>query len=77
MGKSKKTLAAQELAAEEKENPSNFGVGCRRKCICEIPGQIPCPGAVPLPKLMRGKYRKYKKDELKEYLEGLNQEQRI
>ena len=64
VGKSKETLDAQARAAEKKENPSNFGVGCYRKCMCEIPGQIPCPGVCPLPKVMRGKYKYFKKDEL-------------
>lgn len=69
--KPKEKLAAEALAAEKKDNPSTFGVGCDRKCMCEIPGQVPCPGVVPLPKSMRGKYKYYKKDELKEYLDEL------
>lgn len=64
VGKSKETLDAQARAAEKKDNPSNFGFGCYRKCMCEIPGQIPCPGVCPLPNHMRGKYKFYKKDEL-------------
>ncbi|XP_070500516.1 small ribosomal subunit protein mS25-like [Chironomus tepperi] len=64
IGKSKQVLKAEALAAEEKDNPANFGVGCARKCMCEIPGQIPCPGVCPLPKVMRGKYFYFKKDEL-------------
>jgi len=35
----------------------NFGYGCGRHCICEIPGQVPCPGTVPLPDHMRGKVK--------------------
>ncbi|KAJ8888677.1 hypothetical protein PR048_008169 [Dryococelus australis] len=57
--KSDSQLAA-ELVAEEK-NPANFGFGCEKHCMCEIPGQVPCPGIVPLPKPMRGKYI-YNKD---------------
>lgn len=64
VGKSRETLSKESLAAEKKENPSNFGVGCYRKCMCEVPDQIPCPGVCPLPKVMRGKYKWYKKDEL-------------
>lgn len=64
VGKSREVLAKEALAAEKKENPSSFGVGCYRKCMCEIPDQIPCPGVCPLPKFMRGKYKWYKKDEL-------------
>lgn len=72
VGKSKDTLHKEELAAEKKENPSNFGVGCFRKCMCEIPGQVPCPGVCPLPKPMRGKYKYFKKDELQEYLDEMS-----
>ncbi|RZB49898.1 L51 S25 CI-B8 domain containing protein [Asbolus verrucosus] len=61
VGKTKEVLEAESISKEKKDNPANFGVGCDRHCICEIPGQIPCPGVVPLPMHMRGKY-KYKKD---------------
>nr|CAG4652242.1 EOG090X0FQ5 [Triops cancriformis] len=57
-------LDAETRAAEKKDNPANFGKGCDRHCICEIPGQIPCPSVVPLPKAWRGKYRFQKQDEL-------------
>ena len=46
------------------DNPANFGRGCRMHCICEAPGQVPCPSLVPLPKNYRGKYRFQKPDEL-------------
>lgn len=49
---------------EKKWNKANFGYGCRRWCICEVPGQVPCPGFVALPKEMRGKYKFFNKDEL-------------
>ncbi|XP_076040561.1 mitochondrial ribosomal protein S25 [Oratosquilla oratoria] len=55
--KSDKTLAEEERERESKDNPANFGWGCSRQCICEVPGQLPCPGLVPLPKPMRGKYK--------------------
>jgi small subunit ribosomal protein S25 len=54
-------LAAELNALQKKNNPANFGFGCDRQCICEVLGQVPCPGLVPLPKQMRGKY-KYQKD---------------
>lgn len=40
-------------------NPANFGPRkyCLRECICEVEGQVPCPGATPLPKEMTGKHR--------------------
>nr|CAD7263984.1 unnamed protein product [Timema shepardi] len=49
-------LAAEAQAREKKDNPANFGYGCDRHCICEIPGQMPCPAVVPLPNHMRGKF---------------------
>ncbi|CRL01623.1 CLUMA_CG014351, isoform A [Clunio marinus] len=57
VGKSLDTLEAEAIAAEKKDNPANFGVGCARSCMCEIPGQVPCPGVLPLPFHMRGKHR--------------------
>lgn len=56
VGKPKTTLKQEALAKEKKDNPANFGVGCKKSCICHIPGQLPCPGVVPLPYHMRGKY---------------------
>ncbi|XP_028028125.1 probable 28S ribosomal protein S25, mitochondrial [Bombyx mandarina] len=57
VGKSKETLDLELLKAEKKDNPANFGVGCDRSCMCEVFGQVPCSGVVPLPKFMRGKYK--------------------
>lgn len=54
-------LKMEAQAKEKKENPANFGYLCEKHCICEIPGQIPCPGVVPLPNHMRGKFI-YRKD---------------
>ncbi|GBP16958.1 Probable 28S ribosomal protein S25, mitochondrial [Eumeta japonica] len=56
IGKSKEVLQKEIEAAEKKDNPANFGVGCERACICEAYGQVPCSGVVLLPKFMRGKY---------------------
>ncbi|KAK7867681.1 hypothetical protein R5R35_011558 [Gryllus longicercus] len=53
--KSEELLAAEALAKEKKDNPANFGFGCDKHCICDIPGQIPCPAVVPVPSHMRGK----------------------
>lgn len=55
-------LKAEAFAREKKANPANFGVRCHHHCMCEIPGQVPCPGWVPLPKELRGKHRLYGKD---------------
>ncbi|XP_012262593.1 probable 28S ribosomal protein S25, mitochondrial [Athalia rosae] len=57
IGKSDAVLAHEAVLAEKKDNPANFGIGCEKSCICEIPGQLPCPGLVPLPNMMRGKFK--------------------
>ncbi|GAB0090195.1 Probable 28S ribosomal protein S25, mitochondrial [Sergentomyia squamirostris] len=62
LGKSKEILEEEARLAEKKDNPANFGYGCVKPCICGIPGQIPCPGVVPLPHHMRGKYKYQQKD---------------
>ncbi|XP_046341217.1 28S ribosomal protein S25, mitochondrial-like [Haliotis rufescens] len=60
--KSSDTLRAEALAKAKTSNPANFGMSSTRQCICEIPGQVPCPGWVPLKKELRGKYKFQKKD---------------
>ncbi|KAF3425656.1 hypothetical protein E2986_07342 [Frieseomelitta varia] len=61
IGKSLEVQQKEREAKEKKDNPANFGVGCPRSCMCVIPGQVPCPGIVPLPYHMRGKCRKQRK----------------
>lgn len=63
VGKSQEVLEAEAKAREKKDNPANFGYGCSRACICEIPGQIPCPGVLPLPFHMRGKHKNQQKED--------------
>lgn len=46
----------EKIDPEEEKNPGLFGLNCGRWCICEVSGQVPCPGFVPLPKEMRGKF---------------------
>lgn len=55
VGKSKEILAEETIAKEKKDNRANIGTGCEKACICHIPGQVPCPGVVPLPDHMRAK----------------------
>lgn len=61
LGKTEKTLAQERLEKEEVKNPANFGWDYKRHCICEVPGQAPCPSVIPYPNHMRGKY-KYGRD---------------
>ena len=56
LGKDEETLEQEAIQAEKKDNPANMGMGCSRFCICNVPGQVPCPGFIPLPKTWRGKY---------------------
>ncbi|XP_017063756.1 probable 28S ribosomal protein S25, mitochondrial [Drosophila eugracilis] len=56
VGKTREQLDAEARLKESKDNPANFGYGCDRHCICEIPGQVSCPGTFPLPEHMRGKF---------------------
>lgn len=63
VGKSKELLLAEAKAKAKEDNPANFGYGCERACLCEIPGQVPCPQVVPLPFHMRGKHKNKDKDD--------------
>ena len=55
MVKNKEEQDAQR--SHEPQNPGNFGLGCDRWCICEIPGQVPCSGFERPPKERTGKWR--------------------
>ncbi|XP_075039800.1 small ribosomal subunit protein mS25 [Mixophyes fleayi] len=59
LGKSEETLELEEKAKMVLSNPANFGPKkyYLRECMCEVEGQVPCPGLVPLPKELTGKYR--------------------
>lgn len=57
VGKSKEILEREAIASMKKENSANIGNGCSKHCICEVPGQLPCPSIVPVPQHMRGKYK--------------------
>ncbi|TFK12223.1 A disintegrin and metalloproteinase with thrombospondin motifs 12 [Platysternon megacephalum] len=59
LGKSEETLQQEEQEKKKLSHPATFGPKKYhlRECMCEIEGQIPCPGLVPLPKEMTGKYK--------------------
>ncbi|ELU11605.1 hypothetical protein CAPTEDRAFT_181516 [Capitella teleta] len=59
LGKSEAELL-EEIQLEESRfhNPALFGFQFDRQCICEVPGQVPCPGWELFPKEMTGKYKK-------------------
>uniref|UniRef100_T1JMZ4 Small ribosomal subunit protein mS25 n=1 Tax=Strigamia maritima TaxID=126957 RepID=T1JMZ4_STRMM len=56
LGKTEETLREERQAQIKIANPANFGLGCRRHCMCEVTGQIPCPNIVQLPNKYRGKF---------------------
>ncbi|XP_002713084.1 small ribosomal subunit protein mS25 isoform X1 [Oryctolagus cuniculus] len=59
LGKNEETLKKEEQEKLQLSHPANFGPRkyCLRECICEVEGQVPCPGLVPLPKEMTGKHK--------------------
>ncbi|XP_064633020.1 small ribosomal subunit protein mS25-like [Lineus longissimus] len=66
MGKSEETLKAETRAREKKSNPANFGYHFNRWCICEVPGQMPCPSWQPLPEEIKGQYKLKRYQDLKD-----------
>lgn len=48
-------------------NPATFGINRSRGCMCDCPGQVPCPGLVNLPMRMRGKFKYYQREKLEEW----------
>jgi small subunit ribosomal protein S25 len=50
-------LEIARLEESRFHNPALFGFHFDRQCICEIPGQVPCPGWEEFPKEMTGKYK--------------------
>lgn len=54
--KTKADREAEDTKEGIQDNPAHFGWGCKRHCICEEFGQLPCPILVNLPKVMRRKF---------------------
>lgn len=54
-GKTDKQLQKETLMQEKQDTPANFGRHYSKWCICEVEGQVPCPGTVDLPKSMLAK----------------------
>jgi small subunit ribosomal protein S25 len=66
MGKSDLQQRIDSELTARLENPANFGKDCSHYCMCLIYGQMSCPGRKKLPEHLRGKYTRYKIDELEE-----------
>ncbi|XP_042306896.1 28S ribosomal protein S25, mitochondrial isoform X2 [Sceloporus undulatus] len=64
LGKTEETLQTEAQEKMKLRHPATFGPRKYhlRECMCEIEGQVPCPGRVPLPKEMTGKYKAAMKD---------------
>jgi small subunit ribosomal protein S25 len=74
VGKSKERLeleAKLNVSQLSVDNPAIFGWMRSRWCMCEIPGQVPCPGVISLPKNMRGKHAQYLKEDLEKEKKNL------
>lgn len=57
-------MIASEMVQASQDNDAIFGVDRKRFCMCEVPGQCPCPSVIKLPKPLRGKFSKYLKEDL-------------
>ena len=66
-------LKKQGASGEDNaDTPALFGFNRQRFCLCEVPGQVPCPGTVPLPLSMQGKYSIQMKEQLEEWETNLD-----
>ena len=59
---------------QNQENKATFGLNRRYSCVCQVPDQVPCPGVVPLPMRMRGKFVKYKTEDLEAWETDLDRQ---
>ncbi|TGZ60550.1 hypothetical protein CRM22_008490 [Opisthorchis felineus] len=50
LGKPLHSASMPKHNTQPEENPANFGVKCRRQCMCEVYGQVPCSAHVGRPK---------------------------
>lgn len=48
-------------------NPATFCLVSERACMCDLPGQVPCPGVINLPMRMRGKFKTQQPEKLEEW----------
>ncbi|OQR66753.1 ribosomal protein mRpS25-like [Tropilaelaps mercedesae] len=55
LGKTQEVLQQETLLQEKQDTPANFGRQYGKWCICEVEGQVPCPGIVKLPEVLIAK----------------------
>lgn len=77
MGKSDLQQRIDSELTARLENPANFGKDCAHYCMCLVHGQMSCPGKKKLPEYLRGKFSKYKVDELEEIRKKITDEQAL
>ncbi|CAF2530384.1 unnamed protein product [Rotaria sp. Silwood2] len=74
MGKSDLQQRIDSELTARLENPANFGKDCAHYCMCLVYGQMSCPGRKVLPEHLRGKYTRYKIDELEDLRKKIRDE---
>ncbi|KAI6182065.1 28S ribosomal protein S25, mitochondrial [Aphelenchoides bicaudatus] len=57
LGKTALVNQREFLEKMQDQNPAEFGSNCKRQCMCEIQGQVPCTGLIEAPDYMKGKFR--------------------
>jgi small subunit ribosomal protein S25 len=57
LGKSKLVKQREFLESMQDQNPAEFGNDCKRHCMCEIQGQVPCTSLINAPRYMKGRWR--------------------
>lgn len=62
LAKSQHIMDVESKELKQIENPAYFGKECSRHCMCEVPGQVPCPGIIKMPKHLTGKGMFFNKD---------------
>ncbi|CAF0881009.1 unnamed protein product [Rotaria sp. Silwood1] len=74
MGKSDLQQRIDSELTARLENPANFGKDCAHYCMCLVYGQMSCPGRKVLPEHLRGKFTRYKVDELEDIRKKISDE---
>ncbi|CAF0757045.1 unnamed protein product [Didymodactylos carnosus] len=75
MGKSELQQRIDSELTARLENPANFGKDCAHYCMCLVNGQMACSGKKVLPAHLRGKYFRYKIDELEDIRKTMTDEE--
>ena len=57
LGKTPLVRRREFLERMQDHNPAEFGVTCKRQCLCEVQGQQPCTSLLLAPKYAKGKFR--------------------